>query len=148
MTLVKFKNRPFEKNFNNLFEDFFEGIPTFLNEGNNLTTADRLAPVNIVEKDDHFQLELVAPGFDKTDFQIKIENNLLTISMEKEKEHKEETKSFIRKEYSYKTFSRSFTLDENIDESKIDANYNNGVLHLMLPKKPEVKAATKQITVK
>lgn len=105
-----------------------------------------LAPVNIRETENDYLLDVIATGFEKANFNVNIEKNLLTISVEKEE--KNESNKLIRKEYNFKSFNRSFTLDDKIDTSKIEANYKNGVLTLNLPRKPEVKAAAKQITVK
>jgi HSP20 family protein len=146
MTLVKLNNRPASKSFNNFFEDFFHEMPSILPAD---ATFNRGAsvPVNIKETKDAFEVELVAPGFEKGDFKISLENNLLTIAAEHKAEEKAESDKMVRREYRYRSFSRSFNVDENIDAEKIDAKYVNGVLALNLPKKPEVKAATKQINI-
>ena len=92
-------------------------------------------PVNIVEQPGKYQLEIAAPGFEKADFNLKLEANTLTISTEKKESVKEETDKLIRKEFSYKAFKRSFTIDEKIDGENITARYENGILMLDLPKK-------------
>lgn len=107
--------------------DFNGGLPGFGLE---------LAPsANIAEDDKNFTIELAAPGLQKTDFKIEVENGVLTISSEKEKEEKQEKKNYRRREYSYQSFSRSFTLPDNSVPDKIDAHYENGILKLTLPKK-------------
>jgi HSP20 family protein len=80
-------------------------------------------------------LELAAPGMDKKDFKVNVENGTLTISAEKKEESKEEKKNYTRREYSYSSFSRSFRLPENCTAEKIDAKYDNGILRVTLPKK-------------
>jgi HSP20 family protein len=141
MTLVKFNQRPFERTFNTLFEDLFQQYPAASQKewGN--------VPVNIKETKDSYQLEVVAPGMEKADFKINVENNLLTISAEKKTENKVENEKHIRKEYSHKAFSRTFTLDDAINTADISAKYDNGILHLTLPKKEEVKVVPKEISV-
>jgi HSP20 family protein len=141
MTLVKFNQRPFERTFNTLFEDLFQQYPSASQKdpGN--------VPVNIKETKDSYQLEVVAPGMEKADFKINIENNLLTISAEKKTENKVENEKQIRKEYSHRAFSRTFTLDDAINTADISAKYENGILHLTLPKKEEVKVVPKEISV-
>ena len=105
--------------------------------------------VNITETKDEYLVSLAAPGLKKDDFKISLEGNMLTISSEKE-EHKEESdKKFTRQEYSYSSFSRSFTLPEEINQEKIGAKYEDGVLKLSLPRKEEAKISlAKQIAVK
>jgi HSP20 family protein len=93
-------------------------------------------------------LEVIAPGFEKTDFNINLDQNLLTISAEKKDDVKQENEKQIRREYSYRSFKRSFTLDEKIDATNIEASYINGVLTLNLPKKEVVKAKATEITIK
>lgn len=100
--------------------------------------AIRMPSVNILENTKDFKIEMAAPGMEKKDFKIEIENDLLTISSEKKEEMKEEKDNFMRKEYSFSSFSRSFRLPENCIPDKIDAKYDNGILHITLPKK-EVK---------
>jgi HSP20 family protein len=92
---------------------------------------------------------MAAPGLKKNDFNIDIEGNLLTISSEKEDTREEKDEPYTRKEYSYSSFSRSFTLPDEVNREKIDASYVDGVLHLILPKKDEAKklALSKHITV-
>jgi HSP20 family protein len=145
MTLVKFNNKP--ANGFSFFDDFFNEIPTLFRDDFASNVREAI-PVNIKETTDAYQAEVVAPGFEKNDFKINLEKNLLTISAEKKNEVKEENEKQIRREYSYRSFSRSFTLDDKIDAEKIDAKYLNGVLTLNLPKKAEVKALTKEISVK
>ena len=144
MTHVKFSRKPFEGTFNNLVDDLFAEFPVlYKNEQNWKGTV----PVNIKETDKNYSIEIVAPGFEKTDFKVSLEQQLLTISAEKKNEVKEENEKQIRKEYSYRSFKRSFTLDEKTDGTKIDAKYVNGVLTLNLPKKEEVKPAIKEINI-
>ncbi len=141
MTLVKFNQRPFEKTFNTLFEDLFHHYPAAAQKDWGIV------PVNIKETKDSYQLDLVAPGMEKADFKINIENNLLTISAEKKIENNVENEKQIRKEFSHKAISRSFTLDDAINISDISAKYENGILLLNLPKKEEVKVVPKEINV-
>jgi HSP20 family protein len=103
--------------------------------------------VNIVETKDAYQVELSAPGFEKADFSIQLDNNLLTISTEKKEEKREESDKLIRKEFTYRGFKRSFTIDEKIDAENIAAKYENGILKLELPKKEILKAGAKAISV-
>lgn len=144
MTVVKFNNRP--TNGFNLLENFFNDIPTLFKDDFD-SSLKNFVPVNIRETKEASQLEVVAPGFEKNDFNINLEKSVLTISAEKKNEVKEESEKQIRKEYHYRSFKRSFTLDEKIDAEKIEAKYVNGVLTLNLPRKVEVKASTKEISV-
>lgn len=145
MTLVK-TNHPFAKSFDGLMNEIFNELPSTFGK---TVRQDVLAfpPVNIIEKNDHYHLQLAVPGFEKGDFNIKLEGETLTISAEKKEETKSETDKVIRNEFSLKTFKRSFTLDEKIDAANIGARYENGILHVGLPKKEEVKAITKEITI-
>ena len=104
-------------------------------------------PVNIVEKTNSYHIQLNTPGFDKADFSVKLDSNILTISGDKKEEVKDETAKSIRKEFILKTFKRSFTVDEKIDATNIVAKYENGILTVELPKKEEAKIAAKEITI-
>lgn len=147
MTLVKF-NRPVARNFSNLVDDFFNEVPALFNESFNKSTSNVFVPVNVKETEDSYQLDVVAPGFDKSDFKVNVDGNILTVSAEKKAEEKKENEKQVRNEYRYRSFKRSFTLDEKTDAARIDAKYINGVLTLNLPKKAEVKEAVKEISVK
>jgi HSP20 family protein len=106
-------------------------------------------PVNITENQDNYLVSLAVPGMKKDDFKIDVDGNMLTISSEKEETKEEKEKKFTRKEYSYSSFSRSFTLPDEVNREKIDAKYEDGVLKISLPRKEEVKKPTaKQIAVK
>lgn len=140
--------RPFEKTFNSLFEDLFQNIPsTYMKNDWNAAFSNGFVPVNIRETAEAYEVEVVAPGMDKSEFKVNIENNLLTISGEKKTENKEETERQVKREFSFRAFSRSFTLDDTIDSSRIAAKYENGILHLTLPKKEEVKIVPKEISI-
>jgi HSP20 family protein len=144
MTHVKFNRKPFEGTFNNFVDDLFAEFPVLYKNDQNWKGT---VPVNIKETDKNYSIEIVAPGFEKTDFKVSLEQQLLTISAEKKNEVKDENEKQIRSEYSYRSFKRSFTLDEKTDGTKIDAKYVNGVLTLNLPKKEEVKPAVKEINI-
>jgi HSP20 family protein len=143
MTLVKVNNNAV-KPFGQLFDEFFNELPSF---GRHWTNGLEFPPVNIHETKDAFHLELNVPGRNKEDFKVNVENGLLTISFEKKEETKSEDYKTIRREFSYKSFSRSFNVDKNVDAAKIQAKYENGLLKILVPKKEESKEATKQITV-
>lgn len=144
MTVVRFKNRPNgAAAFNNLLSDVFPQFPSLYKQD----LSQHATPVNIRETEKEYLLDVVAPGLNKEDFKISLENNLLTISVEKKEETVNEGEKFVRREYQSQAFKRSFTLDEKINADGISAQYVNGVLTLNLPKKEEVKPATKQISI-
>ncbi|GAB1451722.1 Hsp20/alpha crystallin family protein [Draconibacterium sp.] len=104
------------------------------------STNTSLPAVNVKETNDDFVIELAAPGMEKNDFKINFKNNVLTISSEKKNEHEEKSDNYTRKEFSYQSFQRSFTVAENaVVGDKIEAKYNNGILNITLPKRDEVK---------
>ena len=148
MAYVKFNSRPFEGTFNNLVDDLFTELPVLFKNDFNNTERKGTIPVNVKETEKSYQLEVVAPGFDKSDFKVNMEQDLLTISAEKKSEVKDENEKYIRREYSFRSFKRSFTLDEKIDATNIEASYVNGVLTLNLSKKVAVKAAATEIIIK
>ncbi|SFD88375.1 heat shock protein Hsp20 [Chitinophaga sp. CF118] len=105
--------------------------------------------VNITDNKNHYEIALAAPGMKKDDFTIDIEGNMLTISSEMEENREERDERFTRREFSYSTFSRSFSLPEGVIKDKIDATYVNGVLRLVLPKTEDAKKqASMHINVK
>jgi HSP20 family protein len=145
MTLVKFSNQMpslIDRFFN---DDLFDwSLQNFSNTNSNLPA------VNIKEKDDAFEIEMAAPGFNKEDFKIELNNNLLSISSEKKTENEtKENERFTRREFSYQSFMRSFTLPNSIEGEKINAKYENGILNIHIPKKDEAKVKpVKQIEIK
>ena len=144
MTIVKFNNKP--NNGFNLLDNFFNEFPTLFKDDFGANFKN-FAPVNIKETKNAYELDVVAPGFEKNDFNINLEKNILTISAEKKSDTRKEDEKQIRNEYSYRSFKRSFTLDEKIDSEKVEAKYVNGVLTLNLPREVEVKASAKEISV-
>lgn len=97
--------------------------------------AIKVPSANITESEKDYKIEVAAPGLDKKDFKIELENKVLSISSEKEQEKEEESKNYKRREFSYSCFSRSFQLPEDVLADKIDAKYENGILKLSVPKK-------------
>ena len=95
--------------------------------------------VNIIEGKDDFRIEVAAPGLEKEDFKIDLDNNVLTISSEKEEKHEEGDDRFMRREFNYTSFSRSFTLPLTVEADKITAKHADGVLMIVVPKRDEVK---------
>ena len=147
MTLVKFNNRPATKSFNNFMDDFFATVPSILRDDFVAPSLSSFTPVNIRETEIDYVLDVVAPGFQKEDFKINLDNNTLTISAEKKEEKENQNEKFVRKEFKQQSFKRSFTIDENIDAENISAKYVNGVLTLNLAKKQEVKPQVKEISI-
>jgi HSP20 family protein len=126
-----------------LLEDIFDNN-VVENKFNNFRS---LPAVNIEELEDKYSLELAAPGKSKKDFNIELDNDLLTISSEikGEKRSEDKERNFSRREFSYESFKRSFTLPESVDTSKIKASYKNGILILDLPKREEAKTQPKRM---
>jgi len=147
MTLVKFNNRPATRSFNNFMDDFFATVPSILRDDFVAPSLSSFTPVNIRETENDYVLEVVAPGFQKDDFKINLDNNTLTISADKKEETENNNEKFIRKEFKQQSFSRSFTIDEKTDAENISAKYVNGVLTLNLAKKQEVKPPVKEISI-
>ena len=137
MTLVKHNYR----NLNNLFDELFNGVPATWSSSLNVP------PVNIYESKDAFHLDVQAPGLSKEDFKISVDKDLLTISYEHKAEAEREDVKTYRKEFSTRSFKRTFSVDEKINADAISAKYDAGVLKLTLPKKEEVKVQPKQIAI-
>jgi len=132
-----------------VFDDFFRPWSDLFDNSRWNIRPMNLPAVNIVEDQDGYQLSLAAPGMKKDDFKIDVDANLLTISCEKEENKEEENKKFTRKEYNYSSFSRSFSLPEEIQLDSIDAKYEEGVLKILMPRKKEAqKPQVKKIAVK
>jgi HSP20 family protein len=133
MKLVKWQNEPvFPDFFSRFFSDDFE---TYFNKPN----CGLVPAANVVENENAYEIEFAVPGMGKEDFKINVENNVLTVSSEKETKNEVQEKNFTRKEFAYGSFSRSFTLPKTVDVDKISAGYENGILKVALPKKEEAK---------
>ena len=142
MTMVKVQH-PVQKNLHSFFDEFFNELPAFGKAVNNFFTP----AVNIFEANDAYHLELNAPGRNKEDFNLTVDKGLLTISNEQKEETKNEDAKIVRREFSYQSFKRSFTIDEKINTEAIQAKYENGLLKLVLPKHAEVKQPVKNISI-
>ena len=133
----------FVKNQNQLptlFDRFFDGEMFDWSNRNFSNTNTTLPSVNIKENPDAFTVEVAAPGFDKNDFKLELNHNTLTVSSEKKVESEtKENEVFTKREFSYQSFSRSFTLPQIADGDRIEANYQNGILTVLIPKREEVK---------
>jgi HSP20 family protein len=133
-----------------LFEDFFKPWNGwFGDEGSLLNRVLSVPAANITEDKDYYEVALAVPGMKKDDLKIDVHGNLLTISSEKVETKEENDKQFTRKEYNYSSFTRSFTLPDEVNQEKIGAKYEDGILKLTLPRREESKKfSAKQITVK
>ena len=132
-----------------VLDDFFKPWNEWFDNGGFMGRTMNVPAVNITEHKDEYLVSLAAPGLKKDDFKLDIDGNMLTISSQKEESKEEKEKRFTRREYSYSSFSRSFTLPEEINKEKIDAKYEDGVLKISLPRKDEAKRpAAKHIAVK
>jgi len=139
-TLVKSNGFP---SLRTVMEDFFN--TDIFNKP--FYNTELLPAVNIRDEEDHYELEMSAPGFKKGDFKITSEDGILTISAETSTEHKEEKKNYTRKEFSSSSFSRSFTLPDNIKEEHVKAQYEDGLLKIKLEKAAKSLAGKKEISI-
>jgi HSP20 family protein len=141
---------PFERSLLSPFDRFFNSNVFDLGDGNKFGTIPSL---NITEEKDQYRVDLAAPGLKKEDFKIDVDGNMITISCDKEEESKktdgeEGQENYTRWEYDYSSFSRSLSLPEYADTANINAKYNEGILHITIPKKPEaIKQPPKQIKI-
>jgi HSP20 family protein len=144
MSLVRFSNHQ-----PSVFDRFFENDLFNWSNRNYSNTNTTLPSVNIKENSESFEVEMAAPGFAKSEFKIELNHDLLTISSDKETEKEtREGQEFTQREFSYQSFSRSFTLPNSADSEKIKAKYENGILKVIIPKKEEAKPKpARQISV-
>ena len=141
MTTLKF-NQPTLKTIDSFLDNLLSEMPV-ANQNSNFN----FPAVNITETKDNYELDFNVPGRNKEDFKITVDKNVLTVSYEKKEEQKDDSKKFIKKEFSSRSFKRSFNLDEKINAEAINAKYENGILSLTLPIKEEVKVMPKEIAV-
>ncbi|GGK48125.1 MULTISPECIES: Hsp20/alpha crystallin family protein [Flavobacteriaceae] len=136
MSLVRFRKSPLE---NLLAPDFLDfNVDNLLNDRLWLKKMNEPA-LNIKETKDEFEIELAAPGYNKKDFEVTIDDGCLNISAKKEETKEEKDENYTRKEFSYASFERSLQLPDSIADEKIKAKYDNGILKFSLAKKEEAK---------
>ncbi len=140
MTLRKYENEAFPS-FPSFLDRFFEGNLMDWNTWNFAELNSTLPAVNVKENDNEIIIDVAAPGLKKSDFTVNFDNGRLTISSEKKDEKTEnEGKKVTRQEFNYQSFQRSFNIPENmVNSDKISAQYSDGILHVTLPKRDEVK---------
>lgn len=133
-----------------LIEDFFKPFNQWFDDSGLVRRINTIPAVNITENKDFYTVSLAAPGLTKEDFKIAIEDNMLTISSQKEEKKEEKEHRFTRQEYSFTSFTRSFTMPVDVKPEAIEARYENGVLNIQLPRKEETKEAlaSKRIALK
>jgi HSP20 family protein len=139
------------KSIHNFFDDFITKDLFDWTDRNFAALGSNLPSVNLKETDTKIEVELAAPGMKRDDFKVEIDNDILMISSEKEdkKEEVNKKENYIRREFNYQTFSRTFSLPETIDEDKIEATYKDGILHVMIGKKEGIqKRSLKSIPIK
>ncbi|NND08479.1 MAG: Hsp20/alpha crystallin family protein [Saprospiraceae bacterium] len=132
--------------FRSLLDDFW-GADDFFDRRWIHAPLGKMPAVNIKDNDEDYEIELAAPGLSKDDFEVSIDNNILTISCEKEEKKEETEKNYTREEFNYAAFSRSFSLPENVDEGGVDAAYQDGVLTIKMKKLEMAEPASKTIEI-
>jgi len=148
MTLIKFnptgnvKSNRLSSGFDGVLDSIFND--TFFSD----QMVSRVPAVNISESKDHYHVELAAPGLKKEDFKLSLERNVLSISVEQSQENHQQEHNYRKKEFSYTSFVRSFTMPDAADEDGIEAKYQNGVLCIEIAKKEEAKMQNRQIKIK
>ena len=149
MTQIKFQqprmSRFFESNSNH--PAFKQVLSNMLK--NEYSYGENQSAVNVSETEKEYVIEYLVPGFKKEEIKVALENNLLTVSAETKTEESTESKRYTRKEFTSKSFSRAFTLPENIDADRLEAKQENGILMITIPKKvEEKKEVVKEIEIK
>lgn len=139
MNLVRINRYPV---FNDLMENFERNFFGGLKEAEGDIPA-----VNIKDQKDQYLIEFAAPGLNKEDFKIDLDNYVLTVSSEKKEEKEEKESSYSRREFVFNSFTRSFTLPKSVNIDKIKADYSNGILAISVPKKEEEMKLSRQIEI-
>jgi len=131
---------------NDFFPGFFDGFgKDFFDDFTPSSSNQTLPAVNIVDNKDNYRIEVAAPGMKKEDFKVNMDGNILSVFSEKETKNEQ----YARKEFSYSSFKRTFTLPEGIEPNEINASYKDGILAVEIPKKDDVrKRETKQISIR
>jgi HSP20 family protein len=138
MTLIR-RNETFPM-WANIFNDIFNHDWNDMSLRNYSQTNTTLPSVNVKENPDEYEVEMAAPGMDKGDFKVEVNQGILTISSEKKIENEDQDKgNYTRREFSYQSFCRSFSLPISVDSEKIYAKYENGLLKVVIPKREEAK---------
>lgn len=142
-TLGTVVDQLFQQNLNRFFDDDYWG-------GTGLQMRNQV-PVNVRETDKTYELELIAPGLNKQDFQLRFSGDSLTVSFEHREENKTQDQNnnnrWLRQEYRKQSFTRTFNLDETVDAEKASAHYDNGILHISMPKKTQAQKVSRTINV-
>jgi len=152
MTLIKFQNHADASTAKKFFESDAM-FPGFGNAFDNFLKMDynygeSVPSVNVTENEKAYQMEYLVPGFKKDEIKVALEQNVLTVTAEKKTETTDEQKRYTRKEFSFSTFKRSFTLPENIDTDRMLAKHEHGILNVTIPKKVEEKnTSSKEIEI-
>lgn len=133
-------NTWFDQLFNNSY------LPSYFYEGDS-NRSSGLPATNIEENDKEYFIDVAAPGLNKKDFSITLNDNLLTISTKNDSQSNTESDNYLCQEFNYTSFSRSFSLPENTDSSKIKASLKNGVLRVIIPKSKTKNTIQKEISI-
>jgi HSP20 family protein len=152
-TIAKRQNGQVPQTFGKVVDHLFQNtLKDFFNDpfwaGGSSLQGSRV-PVNVREMPDSFQIDVIAPGCRKEDFNVAIQDQMLTISFERKEENAEtdETKGWVRNEFIQQSFTRSFSIDETIDADNISGEYKDGILRINLPKNEQAKAQSRQISI-
>ena len=124
------------KNYNPFLSDIFDSL---IEKNEDFESNYSKPAVNIADNKDSFEVDLAIPGIDKKDIKINLEKNMLSIASEKEEKAENDNKNFTHREFSYNKFCRTFSIPKSVDQNKIIAKYENGILNVVLPKKEEAK---------
>lgn len=139
MSLIK-SNFPSWPSLTDFFDDGWINA-SFKNE-------DWMPAINVVENESNYEVEVAAPGMKKEDFEVSINSGVLTVKGEFKKEEEEKEKNYTRKEFSYRSFTKSFTLPEDADEETIEAKYKDGILRLVMMKTEKALPLKKEVVIK
>ncbi|PWG78617.1 Hsp20/alpha crystallin family protein [Pararcticibacter amylolyticus] len=145
MSLVKFNNgksNALVPGIDDIFESFFND--SFLSD----RMISRVPAVNICETENEYHIELAAPGLKKEDFKINLDRNMLSVSVEQKPQNAEESKKYNKREFNYTSFVRSFALPDSADNARIEAEYKDGLLSIVVAKKEEARSVSRQIEIK
>jgi HSP20 family protein len=138
MGIVKW-NSDFFPTINRVFDDFFATDMPEWTRRNVAVAGSTLPAVNVKETEDDFRLEVAVPGMRKEDFTVEVKDGVLSITGQRERKDEETRENYTRREFSYTSFRRRFTLPESADDARISASYTDGILEVVLPKKEEAK---------